>query len=69
MSGGEGILRDFAGNMLFAFFGFFGNGTSLQAEAKALFLRMKLCVQRGFIVNMVIESDSMMLVHIQLNTY
>ena len=38
VSGGEGILRDSISSMVFAFSGYFGRCTSLQAEAKALFL-------------------------------
>ena len=66
MSGGGGILRDSDGIMLYAFFGYLRDGTSLQAEAKALLIGLMLCVQRGFIDNLIIESDSMMLVRILL---
>ena len=45
---------------------YLGDETSLQAEAKALLIGLKLCVQRGFIDNLIIESDSMMLVRILL---
>nr|XP_027067494.1 uncharacterized protein LOC113693117 [Coffea arabica] len=62
VSGGGGILRSTEGRLLFAFSVYLGQCTSLQAEAKALLLGLQLCVQRGCLDNLVVESNSMMLV-------
>ena len=55
--------------MISVFSEYLGKCTSLQAEAKTLLIRMKLCVQRGFIENLVVESDSLMLIRILLKIY
>ena len=55
--------------MVFAFSGYLGRCTSLQAEAKALLIGLQLCVQRGFMGNLVVEMDSLMLQRIFLKSY
>ena len=67
LSGGGGILRDVSGPFIFAFAGCFGYGTSLQAEAKALLLGLQLCVQRTMVRQLVVESDSRLLIQILTN--
>ncbi|XP_071913911.1 uncharacterized protein [Coffea arabica] len=62
LSGGRGILRDVLGSFIFAFAGCFGYGTSLQAEAKVLLLGLQLCVQRKMIRQLVVESDTRLLI-------
>ena len=64
VSGGGGILRSTEGRLLFAFSVYLGQCTSLQAEAMALLLGLQLGVQRGGLDNLVVESNSMMLVWI-----
>ena len=61
--GGGGILRDDGGNFLLAFSSFFGNVTSIQAEALALLFGVKSCLSRDY-VNLHIEMDLLVLVHI-----
>ena len=59
----EGYSEIQWGCLQFAFSSFFCKGTSIQAEAKASLLGMKLCVQRGF-MQVIVESDSMVVVRI-----
>ena len=66
MKEGGGFLRKPLGCMIFAFSSYFGSCTSLQAEAKALLLGLRICEQRGFGGNVVVETDSLMLERILL---
>ena len=69
VSGGGGILRNSAGCMVFAFSGYLGRCTNLQAEAKALLIGLQLCVQRGFMGNLMVETDSLLLQRILSRSY
>ncbi|XP_027060834.1 uncharacterized protein [Coffea arabica] len=63
VSGGRGILRDAAGSLCFAFSAYFGEASSLRAEALALVTGLRLCGQKGF-TNVSIQVDSLVLVGI-----
>ena len=69
LSGGRGILRDGLEKFIFAFAGCFDVGTNLQAEAKALVLGLRLCAQRNFLQQLVVESDSLVLIQILRTVY
>lgn len=60
---GGGILRDSAGNMVLAFADSFGSKTSLQAEALALYMGVKLCCMLD-LSNITIECDSAVLIDV-----
>ena len=62
VSGGGGIIRNSAGNMIFVSYRYLGKCTNLQAKAKALLIGLQLCVQSSFIENLVVESDSLKLI-------
>ena len=64
-----GIFRNTAGCMVFAYSAYLGVCTGLQAEAKALLFGLQLCVQRGFIGNLVVETDSLMLQQILMKNH
>ena len=63
LSGGGGILRDSLGTPLLAFSVYFGETSSLRAEALALLTGLRLCNQKGF-TNVSIQVDSLVLVGI-----
>ncbi|XP_071918898.1 uncharacterized protein [Coffea arabica] len=69
LSGGGGILRDGSGKFIFAFASCFDVTTSLQGEAKALALGLSFCAQRNFLQQLVVESDSLVLLKILRNDY
>lgn len=61
-SGGGGCLRDHNGNLVMAFRSFLGNCTNNFAEASAILIDMNWCINNG-ILNVIIESDSMIVIN------
>ena len=62
-SGGGGVLRDSAGQVLVGYSAFLGVNTSLRAEALALLTGLRLCVHKGY-TQVRVQSDSLVLVGI-----
>ncbi|XP_071909715.1 uncharacterized protein [Coffea arabica] len=57
LSGGGGVLRDSKRDILFAFAEFYGEVSTLQAESRALCMRLELCVLNG-VSRIMVEVDS-----------
>jgi len=62
MIGGGGILRDQAGDVIFAFTVPLGTGTNNQAEVQAAVFGLNWCYQHGY-RKVVVEVDSELLTH------
>nr|XP_027093674.1 uncharacterized protein LOC113714076 [Coffea arabica] len=60
---GGGLLRDYQGKLIFAYYKEFGEQDVLEAESMALLFGMQLCLQRGFRPSLV-EVDSKALVQL-----
>ncbi|XP_027118631.2 uncharacterized protein [Coffea arabica] len=60
---GRGLLRDYQGKVIFAFYKEFGEQDVLAAESLALLFGLQLCLQRGFRPSLV-EVDSKALVQL-----
>ncbi|XP_060182081.1 uncharacterized protein LOC132611714 [Lycium barbarum] len=58
--GGGGVIRDAQGKMIMAYSIHFNNGTSNNAEAKALLFGIQWCIQHN-ITNIELETDSILL--------
>ncbi|XP_077226264.1 uncharacterized protein LOC143859440 [Tasmannia lanceolata] len=59
-SGGGGVMRDSKAKVIIAFVYFYGTSTNMVIEARALLDGLRLCKAFG-IVNLVVESDSKVL--------
>ncbi|XP_071914053.1 uncharacterized protein [Coffea arabica] len=60
---GGGLVRNYQGKLIFAFYKEFGEHGVLEAECLALLEGLQLCVQRGLVLSLV-EVDSKVLVHL-----
>lgn len=65
-SGGGGGVRDSQGNLLFAFFSYFGIRTSFMAELRALVTGLRLCLALGCRPG-IVEMDSKIIVELLTN--
>lgn len=65
-SGGGGGVRDSQGNLLFAFFSYFGIRTSFMAELRALVTGLRLCLALGCKPG-IVEMDSKIIVELLTN--
>ncbi|XP_071921377.1 uncharacterized protein [Coffea arabica] len=63
VSGGGGLLRDSAGQVLVAFSAYLGEATSLHAEVLAMVKGVQVCLGKGFLPR-VVQSDSKLLIDI-----
>ncbi|KAH0724880.1 hypothetical protein KY284_000745 [Solanum tuberosum] len=61
-AGGGGILRNHIGHMIMAFTAYFGHSSNNLAEARAIKMGLKWCIDHGFNV-LIIEYDSLIVIN------